>query len=91
VHLDRLRLAAVIASDDPALTGELFGYGCALTSAIRGRWPDARADLGVDFVSTRPRGSAELALRLRPIRVTGPAVRLGWAYLRERRRARRVA
>ncbi|NBC95678.1 MAG: hypothetical protein GVY27_04900 [Deinococcus-Thermus bacterium] len=36
-------------------------------------------------------GSAELALRLRPIRLSGPALRLGWAYLRERRRARRVA
>lgn len=90
VHLDRLRLAAVVASDDPALTGELYGYGCALTSAIQGRWPDARVDLGADFVSTRPRGSAELALRLRPIRLSGPAVRLGLAYLRERRRARRV-
>lgn len=91
VHLDRLRLAAVIASDDPALTGELYGCGCALNSAIRGCWPDASVDLGADFVATRPRGSAEVALRLRPIRLSGPAVRLGWAYLRERRRAKRVA
>ena len=91
VHLDRLRLRAVIASDDPSLTGELFGYGCALTSALQGRWPEARIDLDADFVDTRPRGSAELALRLRPIRLSGPALRLGWAYLRERRRARRVA
>jgi len=91
VHLDRLRLRAVIASDDPSLTGELYGYGCALTSAIQGRWPEARIDLDADFVDTRPRGSAELALRLRPIRLSGPGFRLGWAYLRERRRARRVA
>lgn len=91
VHLDRLRLSAVIASDDPSLTGELYGYGCALTSALRGRWPEARVDLDADFVDTRPRGSAEVALRLRPIRLSGPAARLGWAYLRERRRARRVA
>jgi hypothetical protein len=91
VHLDRLRLHGVIASEDPSLTGELYGFGCALTSALRGRWPEARVDLDADFVATRPRGSAELALRLRPIRLSGPAVRLGLAYLRERRRARRVA
>jgi hypothetical protein len=91
VRLDRLRLRAVIASEDPSLTGELYGYGCALTSAVRARWPQARVDLDADFVDTRPRGSAEVALRLRPIRLSGPAVRLGWAYLMERRRARRVA
>lgn len=91
VRLDRLRLAAVVASPDPALTGELYGYGCALRSAVRRRWPDARVDIGADFVETTPRGSAEMALRLRPIRLSGPAVRLGWAYLRERRRVKRVA
>jgi hypothetical protein len=91
VHLDRLRLHGVVASEDPSLTGELYGFGCALTSALRGRWPEARVDLDADFVATRPRGSAELALRLRPIRLSGPAARLGLAYLRERRRARRVA
>ena len=91
VHVERFRLAAVVASDDPALTGELYGYGYALASALRGVWPDARVDLGADFVATTPRGSAELALRLRPIRLSGPAVRLAWAYLKERRRARAFA
>lgn len=89
VHVDRLRLDGVIASDDPAFTGAVYGYGCALVSVIRGVRPHADLRWDADFVATRPRGRAELALRLRPIGLVGSAWRMGFAFLRERRRNRR--
>lgn len=89
LHVDRLRLDGVVASDDPALTGTVYGYGCALVSMIRGVWPHADLRWDADFVATRPRGRAELALRLRPIGLVGSAWRMGFAFLRERRRNRR--
>lgn len=89
VHVDRLRLDGVVASDDPALTGAVYGYGCALVSVIRGVWPHADLRWDADFVATRPRGRAELALHLRPIGLLGSAWRMGFAFLRERRRNRR--
>ena len=91
LHVDRLRLEAVVASDDPALTGEVYGYGCAALSAIRGIWPHADMHLAADFVATTPQGAAEAALRLRPVRLVPSVVRVGWAYWRERRRSRRRA
>jgi hypothetical protein len=45
--------------------------------------------LGVDFMATVPSGEAELALRLRPVRLLPGVARVGWAYWRERRRSRR--
>ncbi len=88
LHVDRLRLHAVIASDDPAWTGEAFGLGCVVADAIRAAWPLADVRLGVDFTTAEPSGSAELALRLRPIRLVPGAARVGWAVWRERRRSR---
>lgn len=89
LHVDRLRLRAVIASDDPAWTGEAFGLGCVIADAIRAAWPQADVGLGVDFTTAEPSGSAELALRLRPVRLVPGVARVGWAYWRERRRSRR--
>ena len=91
LHVDRLRLEAVVASDDPALTGEVYGYGCAALGAIRGVWPHADVRLDADFVATAPRGAGELALRLRPVRLLPSVARVGWAYWSERRRSRRRA
>lgn len=91
VRVERLGLDAVVASDDPALTGELFGYGCALASVARGRWPGAELRLDVDFEDDRPRGRAELAIRVRPIRLVGSAARVAWVFRRERRRSARAA
>lgn len=88
LHVDRLRLDAVIASDDPAWTGEAFGFGYLVAEAIRGAWPRADVRLGVDFTATEPSGAAELALRLRPVRLVPGVARVGWAYWRERRRSR---
>jgi hypothetical protein len=91
LHVDRLRLEAVVASDDPALTGEVYGVGCAALGALRGFWPHADVRLEADFVATEPRGAAEAALRLRPVRLVPSVARVGWAYWRERRRSRRRA
>ena len=91
LHVDRLRLDAVIASDDPAWTGEAFGLGCVIADAIRRAWPQADVRLGVDFTTAEPSGSAELALRLRPVRLVPGVARVGWAVWRERRRSRRRA
>ena len=88
LHVERLRLRGVIASDDPALTGEAFGLGCVIADAIRAAWPQADVGLGVDFTTAEPSGSAELALRLRPVRLVPGVARVGWAYWRERRRSR---
>ncbi|MFU8889349.1 MAG: hypothetical protein ACNA8N_12190 [Trueperaceae bacterium] len=88
LQVDRLRLRAVIASDDPAWTGEAFGLGCVVADAIRAAWPHADVRLGVDFTAAEPSGSAELALRLRPVWLVPGAARIGWAVWRERRRSR---
>jgi len=88
LHVDRLRLDAVVASDDPAWTGEAFGFSCVVAEAIRAAWPQAEVRLGVDFTATQPSGAAELALRLRPVRLLPGVARVGWAYWRERRRSR---
>jgi hypothetical protein len=88
LHVDRLRLDAVVASDDPAWTGEAFGLGCVIADAIHAAWPQADVRLGVDFTAAEPSGSAELALRLRPVRLVPGAARVGWAVWRERRRSR---
>ena len=91
LHVDRLRLDAVIASDDPAWTGEAFGFGCVIADAIRGAWQQADVRLGVDFTAAKPSGAAELALRLRPVRLVPGVARVGWVFWRERRRSRRRA
>lgn len=91
VHVDRLRLEAVLASDDPAWTGEAYGIGCAVLGVVRGWWPHADVHVAADFVGTEPRGAGELALRVRPVRLVPGAARVGWAYWRERRLTRRRA
>lgn len=89
LHVDRLRLEATVASDDPAWTGEVYGFGCAALGALRGWWPHADLHLDADFVATEPRGAGELALSVRPVRLVPGAARLGWTYWLERRRSQR--
>jgi hypothetical protein len=89
LHVDRLRLEATVASDDPAWTGEVYGFGCAALGALRGWWPHAELHLDADFVATEPRGAAELALSVRPVRLVPGVARMGWTYWMERRRSRR--
>lgn len=89
VHVDRLHADLVVASDDPAWTGEAFAFGCAARSWLQAAWPTATLHVTADFVATRPRGAAEGALHLRPVRFLPGATRLAWAYGMERRRSRR--
>lgn len=91
LQLRHLRVHAVVASDDPALTGELFGLGCALVAWIDAAWPRAEMSLDVDFTRTRPNGSAEVAMSVRPIRLVPGGIRLAWSYWTERRGSRRRA
>ena len=89
IHVEELRTSLVVATPDPALTGELFGYGAALAATARTLWPGARLDLGLDFIADAPRGDIDAAIRTRPIWWGAGAVRVGWVFLRERRRSRR--
>lgn len=91
VHVDRLQVEAVVASDDPAWTGELYGAGCAVVAAVRSVWPRAEVRLTPDFVATSPSGSVEGTVRLRPVRFLPGALRVAWSYWSERRRSRRRA
>ncbi len=91
LHVDRWHVEAVFASDDPAWTGEVYGFGCALLGALDGTWPGADVRWAADFTTTEPRGAAELALRLQPVRLVPAAARLGWTYWQERRRSLRRA
>ena len=91
LHVDRLRLDAVVASPDPVRTGEIYGLGCAANSLMRGLWPHADVRLDADFLATEPRAAGELALRLRPIRLVPGVLRVGSTYWRERRASRRRA
>lgn len=91
LHVERLRVEATVASDDPAWTGEVYGFGCAALGAIRGWWPHADLHLAADFVGTAPRGAGEFALSVRPVRLVPGAARVGWRYWWERRRSRRRA
>lgn len=91
LHVRHLRVDAVVATDDPALTGELYGVGCAIVAWIHGVWPRAELSLDVDFTRTRPSGAAELAASVRPIRLIPGGIRLAWSYWSERRWSRRRA
>lgn len=64
VRLERLEGELVLATPDPALTGELLGWGYALGAALP-RSPARRFALRPDFAGELPRGRVELALTLR--------------------------
>lgn len=91
LHVEQVRIDAVIATDDPALTGEAYGLGMAVGAWFQAAWPTVQLSLTPDFVATRPRVHAEAALHFRPVRFVPGAVRVGWAYWTERRRTRRRA
>ena len=90
IHVERLSAGLVIATPDPALTGELYGYGAAIAATTRGAWPAARIDLEADFLATTPRGGFDAAIRTRPMWWAASAIRVGWMVLRERWRSRRT-
>ena len=91
LHVERLRIDVVVATDDPATTGEVYGMATALAAWMRGTWPRAEVWLEPDFIATRPRVTAEGAVHLRPVRLVPGTVRVAWSYWTERRRSRRHA
>lgn len=88
VHVERLRIDAVVATDDPATTGETYGLAIALAAWMRHTWPRVDVSLEPDFIATRPRVTAEGALHLRPVRFVPGTARVAWSYWTERRRSR---
>jgi len=74
IHLEKLRLSAVLGTGDPAETGQVFGTIQALQYAL----PSRRAEIAIqpDFTSAVLIGSAELTLRVRPISLLPPALLL---------------
>lgn len=83
IHVDRLRLRAAFGFDDPADTGQAFGLLTPLAYGL----PSDRVEIGLepDFERRRFEGTADLSLRLTPLAVAWPVLRLGLLIWRLRR------
>ncbi len=79
----RLRIDAVVASPDPALTGWLCAAAYGSRGALPPRW---RAGVGLraDFGAEAPAVEAEASLRLQPLQVAWLGLRLWWLVRRAR-------
>lgn len=86
LRVRRLRIDAVVATPDPALTGWLCGVAFAGRAALPARW---RAGVGVrpDFTREYPDLEADASLRLQPLQAALLGLRL-WLVLRRARRPR---
>lgn len=83
IHLDRLRLDLRFGTGDPALTGQVHGWLMALAHGL-GSGASARLRVQPEFDRACLAGTAEVVLRLTPLRLAGPLFRLwragrGWA------------
>jgi hypothetical protein len=85
-QLDTLEADLRVATPDPALTGMLYGAGCAAVYPLRARWPRAALAVEADFVDTAPAVRLALALRVRIATLVVVAVRSYWFH---RSRARK--
>lgn len=79
----RLRIDAVVASPDPALTGWLCAAAYGGRAALPPRW---RAGVGLrpDFGAEAPEVEAEASLRLQPLQAAWLGLRLWWLVRRAR-------
>ncbi|MBV2358842.1 DUF2953 domain-containing protein [Thalassococcus sp. CAU 1522] len=84
VRIRSLRVAGTFGFDDPADTGQLYGLIAPLRFGIAG-CRRVELDIAPEFSGACLQGRAEGALRLRPVRLVPPAMRLGWAFARVRR------
>jgi hypothetical protein len=75
IRIDRLRLDLRFGTGDPALTGQLYGWLMALAQGLGGV-SATRLRLLPDFDRACLSGSAEVVLRLTPVRFAGPLFRL---------------
>lgn len=78
VRIDRLRVAARFGTGDPALTGQIYGQ---LMTLVHGPFLPVAADLRLspDFDRACLSGDAEVVLRIIPLRLAGPLLRLARA------------
>lgn len=75
IRIDRLCLDLRFGAGDPALTGQIHGWLMALAQGVGGMSP-ARLRLLPDFDRACLAGTAEVVLRLTPLRLAGPLFRL---------------
>ena len=82
-----LQMQIVLASPDPALTGELYGYLISLASVLN-IYPKVSIDIRPDFDNTTVKGQASLAVDIIVLRLFAT----GWLVGRQMlaRRARRL-
>jgi hypothetical protein len=75
IRIDRLRLDLRFGTGDPALTGQVYGWLMALAQGVGGA---ASVPLRVlpEFERACLAGTAEVVLRLTPLRLAGPLFRL---------------
>ncbi len=83
----RFKLRLIVATPDPALTGELFGYLSALTGPLATYLPAGSLEVSLDFMAERPSGEVELAAGIRVFVLAA----LGWHVLRVLQRVMRPA
>ncbi len=75
IRIDRLRLDLRFGTGDPALTGQLYGWLTALAQGMGGV-TSAQLCLLPDFDRACLAGTAEVVLRLTPLRLAAPLFRL---------------
>lgn len=75
-HINRFRLEADYGLDDPAATGELYGWMCPLLFAT----PLRRHNVALrpDFTGRRFEAEVDTAVSFTPLSLVVPALRFGW-------------
>lgn len=86
IRLEHLRAQATIATPDPALTGELFGYASGLQGALSALAPNVSLHVTPDFGQQVPRGQVDGSLHIRVVHLLIAAWRFGKQFLFKRRR-----
>lgn len=83
IRVEQCRGACRFGFDDPAETGQVYGYLVPLTLGLRDR-----LRLEPDFTGARLEADLDCTLSVAPVRLLGPLMRLGWAGFGPRRLAR---
>ena len=83
IHFDRLRVRGTVGFEDPADTGEVYGYLCPFNQVFSSK----RFDVCItpDFASSQIMGRAEAALHFIPARLAYPTLRFLFMHLVWRR------
>ncbi len=90
LKLRYLRVRLVVASSDPALTGELYGYLTSLTSSLNAQLPKASFDVRPDFFKLSPYGQLASSVDIFVARLLAIAWQLGKYMIVKRRASKRL-